>query len=264
MSEATKTEIFNKETNEMLEEFAVGTGIDRVQALLYYQALCHTMMVQLCIRKKSINFGWAVIHPCPYRVNWKDQVYRSMNWVYQMMRGISKRERWRLWHEGMGAATMSDTAMFGGMRGLVFFSPELQVTQRWWRWTVRMERGVFRKLGKVKYRKYVMSNVLRLYERMVDVWMSWRSQLSLPGVQVLEGRYIGSEQYFAETKRIKKLKPSESGVRFPPVSPSKFVGDFRPEDFEGAVGVSDGKVLEVPILQPKVGDVRNGDAEQKA
>lgn len=245
----------------LVSDFAKAANLSLPDAKFIYSCLCDRMLIHLAVHKRSVNMGFAFIHPSPYRANWKDQVFRAMNWVFPMMTGKSTQEKWRIWHEGLGAGTMANPSLMGGMRGLVFFTPELQPTKVWWRTTVGTEKNKRKLLGAAKYRKYVMGLLIRLYERLVLTWFSWRSQISLPGVRVLESRSNGRYQYFIETRRVRSLRATDADIRFPPARPPKRLDDFGSEDFENSVEKPYEELPKVPVPQPKADDMRDGTQE---
>lgn len=252
----------SSETEELIRSIADKANLEVKQARVLWQIVCGEMAEHLAVHFKSIDLGFAVLHPCPYRVNWKDHLKARFPFLGQWIRGRSVAERDRIVAEAGVSVEMQETQLLAVRNGRVYFGLELVPKKDWWRYMLWAQNKLLAGAGPVGYCRGIGRIVSRLKERMLGAYLSHIHQVAIPCGRCHTGRYYNGQQYLVENRLPKKATPSSVPVRLGPLYQPNSQSEFVSSHVDSGVEKSNAGVLPMPDLRQKQKNVRACDTAE--
>lgn len=251
-----------RETHEMLRVIAEKANIEPRQMYLLWDIITGEMAEHLALHFRSVDFGFAVLHACPYRHNWKNYVIQRLPFLGQWIRGKSIAERDRIIRESGLLSELQETYMLAVRQGRVYVTLEILPKKSWWRYALAVQNRLLAAAGPVGYCRGIGKIVGRLKERMIEAYLSHLHQISTPCARLWKGRYYGNATVLTEYRERKKVRPSSLPVRigqlYVPNSPSEFLSTHTETDLEK----SDANLLPMSNFSAQRDDVRQINMER--
>lgn len=255
---------FHADTEELIREIADKGNLEVKQARILWQIITDCMVEHVAVHFKSVDLGFAMLHPCPYRANWKNYLIQRFGGMGQWIRGKSRAERERILRESGMPIEMQDVYLMAVRGGVAYFGLEVVPKRSWWFYMLKVQKRLLAAAGPVGYLRGMGRIVSRLKERMIESHFSHLHQIALPCGKKHSGRYWGGNCFLAENRERKKVRPSSIPVRIGPL--------YQPNDpTEMVSSVSDGDVdwalkgmPQVSPVQSQIGDVRDCAPKQEA
>lgn len=242
-----------------LEKAADNSGlISRAQMKLTWQILQEAALDHLARERKSLDLGFCVIHPCPYRGSWKAQLYQATPSLVQGLKGQPQKL-----HEAIfGLAGVNDqmrnTSMlaFDTRHKTCYWGLEVEPKKGWYRASMEHENRKISALGASGYFKYVAKALTRLRPRLRSVYLGWLKTLSKP--MAAPGRTSqGRPPYLAA--RVPRGRATPDTPSYLP-EPHYDYGDttlLAQQTEPDSIHRSHEGVLSLPDLQPRAIDLRD-------
>lgn len=247
----------HSETEELLKEISDKSNLDYGQTKILWSIMVDCMVDHLCVRFKSIDLGFAVIHPRPYRANWHNYMIQRFGALSQWVRGRSRHERDRILNESGALAEMQDSYLMAVRNGLMYLGLQIVPKRSWWRYMLHVQKRLLAAAGPVGYCRGIGRIVHKLRNRMAEAHLSHLHEIAQPCGRLHSGRYYGGNRYLAENRERKKVRPSAVPVRLGPLyepnDPAEIVSTHADETVEKAPS----GLLPMPHIQQKVIDVRD-------
>lgn len=177
------------EYKEFLRFVADKSGIVSYnQMLILWPAISSAMMEWMIRNNKSVDFGFAIIHPSPLRANWKQVM---LSWFPTLGstfigKGPSKREAILELVNFQNRLLKSELLSIVSDR-LVPVGIEVELKRSWWRHTLREELHHYNSIGAVAYAKRVARKIRDLQKKLTASYFSWLRQISFPCGKVNRG-----------------------------------------------------------------------------
>lgn len=244
-----------------LTDFVQKSGMIQPQELrLLWRALEKHALDWMINRERPLDLGFVVLHPIPYRANWKQIV---LGWFPKFglgWRRLSKaKRRLFLYESGIAESLLNpDLFSFNQKEDLIYWHIDVQYKKPWWKNVLAHERKKRRLKGPSGYAKNVFDSCKRLLDRNLALFTDFHSQMARPSAKCFDGGVAGV-------------------IRLAPFIPKKGIRPTAAEDGHGPVvlatepepvtiptpspGVMAGEnegVHEVPDIQSPPEDVRHG------
>lgn len=249
----------SREYQDFLKYIANSTGqASYEQMAILYPAICQAAMEWMLVEKRSVDFGFVILHPSPYRANWKQIMIALFPTLGTALIG-----RPRLVKEALLTSTGFTTKLFSGellavsSGRYVVWGIETELKRSWWKALFRLETATLSALGSVQYAAFTAKQIQKLKPRLVNAYLSFLRQVSYPCAKIQQSR----------TYRRGFIAPFVPKGRVRPVAagdiPVVAVVPRQPEDIAvrsvAEVAIPDAGVPSVPNFPPIETDLRVTD-----
>lgn len=222
----------------------VGTGEEWCQFV--WAQFCKLMAEWLVIRDKPLDLGFAKLHNCPMREDWKS----IMTWCFP---GIKNIERPRV-IRSLSSVDLLDMSSSGHcIRRL-----EVELKPAWYKMTSEIEQERYNRLGPHDYARSYIRSITRRGEHWIKIFAAWTEAIRRPcavrhkgdaqGEQKLVPDFRADKMYWkgVVVHNIYNLLSARFGVKG-----FRRISDNLPE--------ADGSVPEVPDLESDTEDLRSAE-----
>ncbi len=247
------------DTEELIRSWADKSNLEVREARVLWQILCGEMAEHLAAQFKSVDFGFCVVHACPYRTNWKNFLIMRYPFLSQWIRGKSAAERNRIINEAGVPVDMQDAYILAVRNGVAYIGLEISPRKSWWRYSLSIQKKLLASAGPVGYCRLFGRVIHKLKDRLLESYLAHLAASAIPCGKLASGRYYAGQNFLVPNRERKKVRPSSVPVRLSPLyqpnSPSEILSSGVAEDLVK----SHQDMLPMPgILQEKV-DVRQID-----
>jgi len=171
------------ELEQFLEKVADNSGVvSRAQVKLIWQVITQEALDHLARERKSLDLGFCVLHPCPYRGSWKAQLMQATPSLMQGLKGQPKKLHDAIFGLAGVNDQMRNTCMlaFDVRHRAIYWGLEVEPKKEWHRVSMTHENAKVLHLGPSGYFKYVAKAITRLRPRLLSLYLSWAKALSKP------------------------------------------------------------------------------------
>lgn len=241
---------------------AQSTGqISYDQLLILYPAICQAAMQWMLQEHKPVDFGFCLLHPSPYRANWKQIMVASFPKLGPTLLGKSSAIK-----EALMTSTGFFTKMLSGELLAIandryaLWGIDLELKRSWWRAAHRLEFYKFTRLGSIEYAAYLARQIVKLRPKITSAYLSFLRQISLPLARIRKSTayHRGYITPFVPKDRVRPVREVEdSGVDYVVArDPEKLPPPEPPP-----LAVEDSTLLEMSNIRPGAQDLRFPAAE---
>lgn len=175
---------------EFLRYVANTTGHASYEQLtILYPALCQAAMEWLLVEKKSVDFGFMLLHPTPHRANWKQMMVAMFPALGPTLLGKS-----RVFKESLLTSTGFVTKLLSGellaiaTGRYVVWGVETELKRSWRKAMLRHEAAKLSALGSINYAAYTAKQIVKLRPRLINAYLSFLRQISYPSAKIQQSR----------------------------------------------------------------------------
>lgn len=190
MADLKTVDIRSREYTEFLKYVANHTGqVSYPQLAILYPAICQASMEWILQEKRSVDFGFCILHPRPHRANWKQILVA----LFPTM-GVSLLGRPRALKEALLTSSGFVTKLFSGellavaKERFVVWGVEIELKRSWWKAMFRLENATLSALGSVQYAAYTAKQIERIKPRLINAYLSFLRQVSYPCAKIQQSR----------------------------------------------------------------------------
>ncbi len=242
-----------------LKYVAQSTGfISYEQMAILYPAICQGAMEWLLQEKKSVDFGFMIMHPSPHRGNWKQALVALFPKLGPTIVGKSRLEREALLTaSGLPVKMLSGELLAVSQERYVVWGIETELKRSWWKAMFRYESAKFKRLGSTGYAAYIARAITDLRVKLIRSYVSFLRQISYPCARIHHSRVFGGRGFivpFVPKGKVRPVADSDIPVDYVvPRDPEKIA---PPELAE--VVPTDAGLPQLPSIQFKNQDLRVG------
>lgn len=178
------------EYKAFLKYVAQSSGIISYEQLaLLYPTICQAAMTWLLKEKKSVDFGFVILHPMPHRANWKQILLALFPTLGPSLLGKSRHMKHSIL-ESTGCFTklLSGELLAVASERLAVWGLELELKRSWWRAMFRLEQHNFNQLGSVDYASFIARQIVKLRPKIVGAYLSFLRQVAYPCARIQVSR----------------------------------------------------------------------------
>lgn len=189
-----ETQERSAEYSAFLKYAAQSTGVVSYEQLsVLYPAICQGAMEWLLREKKSVDFGFVILHPSPHRANWKQAMVALFPSLGPAMLGKPRAVRDAiLTSSGFTTKMLSGELLAVAQERYVVWGIETELKRSWWKAMLRYEAAKFRKLGSTSYAAYIARSIVSLRAKLVRAYLSFLRQTSYPCARIQQSRLYRS------------------------------------------------------------------------
>ncbi len=185
------------EADAFIRELHQQTGIvpfHVLQQVFYY--ISRQSREWLVNKEKSVDLGFAVLHPSPYRANWKSILTSQFSWLGGIIAHKTGAQKERFFYEsGFAEAMMSPLLLAYDKRKLrgdvIYWGIDVELKPVWYKDVHAHERAKL-KAGRAAYFKNVNQTLKRRLQLSLRLYTQWLSQIRIPSAKLVEGQHPGS------------------------------------------------------------------------
>jgi len=203
----------SEEYKSFLKYVAQSTGVISYEQLaILYPAICQGALEWMLKEKKSVDFGFVILHPAPHRANWKQIMLALFPAIGPALLGKSSTLKKAIL-EGSGFFTklLSGELLAVANERYIVWGIEPELKRGWWRAALRIESYRFSQLGSVDYASYVARTIVKLKPKLTRAYLSFLRQVAYPCAAIKwsrshRRRYIVP---LVEKNRVRPVVPSD-------------------------------------------------------
>ena len=183
-------EVRSQEYRDFLKYLAQSSGIASYEQMsILFPAICQGAMEWLLKEKKSVDFGFVMLHPMPHRANWKQILLALFPTLGVSLLGKSRQVKEDSFRSsGFWAKLFSGELLAVAQERYVVWGVETELKRSWWRAMYRYERWKHSSLGSVGYATHTARQIERLKSRITNVYISFLRQVAYPCGKVQHSR----------------------------------------------------------------------------
>ena len=231
------------------------TGVTDFRSLaVIWSAICQAALSWLIREKKSIDLGFCVIHPTPFRANWKQILVAQFPKLGGKLAGKG-REAKATYLEDSGFTNALGDASLPAISedDSIMYGVEVETRRVWNKAVLRHESDKLRKLGSSGYQTYTARQILvRLKNKMIGAYISFLNKISLPCGAVRRSRVDRSPLLVKYVPKGKIRPVGARDVETYTVVPNKSLEQGEPVIVED----EDAPLHSLSSLQSAIEDVR--------
>lgn len=173
-----------------LKHVATSTGVASYEQLaLLYPAICQAAMEWLLIEKKSVDFGFVILHPQPHRSNWKQMMAAMFPTLGPALLGKSRViKESLLTSSGFITKLLSGELLAIAQGRYVVWGIETELKRSWWKAMFRHESAKLSALGSINYAAYTAKAIAKLRPKIINAYLSFLRQVSYPCAKIQRSR----------------------------------------------------------------------------
>lgn len=178
------------EYKDFLKYVAQTTGAASYEQLtILYPALCQAAMEWLLTEKRSVDFGFIILHPQPHRSNWKQMLVAMFPTLGPALLGKTRIVKESiLTSSGFLTKLLSGELLAIAAGRYVVWGVETELKRSWWKAMFRHEAGKLSALGSVDYAAYTAKKITQLKPKLVNAYLSFLRQISYPCAKIQHSR----------------------------------------------------------------------------
>lgn len=178
------------EYKEFLKYVAQKTGNCSFEQLaILYPAICQSAMEWVLVERKSVDFGFAILHPRPHRANWQSILLATFPRLGPSLLGKSRIIKEAILTSCGFYTKLFDTKMLALSQGrIVVWGLDVELKRSWYRAMLRNEMYKHSKLGSVEYCSYIARCIAKLKPKSLSVYLSYLRQISYPAGMLRKSR----------------------------------------------------------------------------
>lgn len=188
--ETVNTDGRASEYKEFLRYVSQKTGNCTFEQLaILYPAICQSAMEWLLVQRKSVDFGFAIIHPRCHRANWRSILLATFPRLGPSLLGKSRVIKEAILTACGFFTKLLDTKLLAIARDrYVVWGLDIELKRSWYRAMFRNESHIHSKLGSVEYASYIARQAVRLRPKMLSTYLAELRQISYPAAMVRRSR----------------------------------------------------------------------------
>lgn len=169
---------------------AQSTGhLNYAQMAIIYPAICQAAMEWLMVEKKSVDFGFVIMHPMPHRANWKQIMLALFPTLGPTLLGKSRLVKEALLtSSGFSTKLLSGELLAVASERYVVWGIETELKRSWWKAMFRHEASKLSTLGSVAYASFTARQILKLKPQIIRAYLSFLRQVAYPCAQIRKSR----------------------------------------------------------------------------
>lgn len=204
-----------------LKFVAQSTGsISYAQLAILYPAVCQGAMEWLLNEKKSVDFGFVILHPRPHRANWKQILVAAFPTLGPTLLGRPRAVKDALLTGAGFHHKLLDSGMLAiASERYVVWGVETELKRSWWRAMFRLESFKLARMGSVEYARAVAKAIVKLTPKLTRSYLAHLREISFPVGCVRGGHKAGRGFIAPYVARGKALPKRESNVAVDAVVP---------------------------------------------
>lgn len=246
------------EYREFLKYVAQKTGHCTFEQLaILYPAICQAAMEWVLVERKSVDLGFAILHPRPHRANWQSILLAKFPRLGPSILGKSRVIKEAILTSCGFFNQMFDTKLLAlAKQRYVVWGLEIELKRSWWRAMFRREGYLHSKLGSVEYCSYIARCIDKLKPKILSVYFSHLRQINYPA-----GRLFKSRSYrrpfiapYVPEGKVKAIK--DDGYEVSVVVPRQ-PEEIIPKESPNLESPNE-TLLGLPNLRPEATDMRIG------
>lgn len=189
----TLSEERSKEYDAFLKYVAQSTGaINYSQLSILYPAICQAAMEWLLVQKKSVDFGFALLHPRPHRANWQQIMVALFPKLGPTLLGKPRLEKEALLTaSGFNTKLLSGETLAVAAERYIAWGIEVEPKRSWWKAMFRFEASKLSALGSTNYAAFTARQITNLRPKLTRVYLSFLKQIAYPCAKISKSRLCG-------------------------------------------------------------------------
>jgi len=250
------------EYKDFLKYVAQKTGHCSFEQLaILYPAICQAAMEWLLVERKSVNFGFCILHPRPHRANWREILLSTFPKLGPSLLGKSRVVKEAILTSCGFFNKLFDTKLLAVARHrFITWGIDVELKRSWWRAMLRRESYLHNKLGSVEYCSYIARCIDKLKPKTLSVYLSHLRQISYPAGKLFKSRSYSRAFIAPYVPKGKVQAIRDDGYEVSVVVPRKpeEVVPKEPSEVESP----NETLLGLPDLRSKTADMRIGGDKQ--
>ena len=249
------------ERSEFIDSlYQSGVGKSPEELAYYWQEFCRHAAHWLINKEKPVDIFFVRLHNCPYRANWKVILTQRFRRLGQAISHKSGHEReYVMDQSGFKEELLSlDLLAFRRENQTCYRHVEVEHRKPWWKNVKKIELKRKMQLGPYGYADYFLESIARFIPTAIRLYTVWLAQIAKACVADCEGGHDGRIRFVPNNLAGKLHPASREYCGLPPQVLNK-LPRFKPASVPENLLAPDGRVPEMPPVQPPHEDLRDTD-----